>query len=98
MTLQAKLSANQSTGLHRPADVRRMRRLLEDGLDRLGEVLASDHVGGRQALATILEGKVLFTPIELTPDTRTYRFEANLTLGRILGATRQNGVDVPDGI
>jgi hypothetical protein len=26
-----------------------------------------------------------------------YRFEAKLTLGGILGATRQNGVDVPNG-
>ena len=39
-----------------------------------------------------------FTPIELPTGTRTYRFEAKLSLGRILSATRQNGVDVPDGI
>jgi hypothetical protein len=41
--------------------------------------------------------KVRFTPVGAA-DTRTYRFEAKLTLGRILGATRQNNGDVPDGI
>jgi hypothetical protein len=75
-----------------------MRRVLEDGLGRLGDVLASDQVAARQALATILDGKVRFTPIDIAADTRTYRFEAKLTLGRILGATRQNNGDVPDGI
>lgn len=49
-----------------------------------------------RAPPTAGSGKVQFTPIALAPDTRTYRFEANLTLGRILGATTQNRVD-PDG-
>lgn len=74
-----------------------MHRVLEDGLGRLGEVRASDTGTARQALATILDGKVQFTPIALEPNTRTYRFEANLTLGRILGATQQNNGDVPNG-
>ncbi len=46
---------------------------------------AHDNVAARQALATILDGKVRFTPIER--DTRPYRFEAKLTLGRILEAS-----------
>ncbi len=73
-------------------------RRREDGLGQLGDVLASDQVAARKALASILDGKVRFTPIDLAADTRTYRFEAKLTLGRILGATRQNNGDVPDGI
>ena len=96
--LQAQLAAGERFSISRPLDLRRMRRVLEDGLGRLGDVLASDHVAARRALATILSGKVRFTPVELAPETRTYRFEANLTLGRILGATRQNNGDVPDGI
>lgn len=73
-------------------------RPLEDGLGRLGDVLASDPIAARHALATILDGNVRFTPVDLAADTRTYRFGAKLTLGRILGATRQNNGDVPDGI
>ncbi len=97
-TLQTQLAASESASTIRPLDFKRMRRVLEDGLGRLSDVLASDHVAARQALATILDGKVRFTPIDLGSDTRTYRFEAQLTLGRIRGATRQNNGDVPDGI
>ena len=97
-TLHAQLAAIETAGGIRPLDVRRMRRVLEDGLARLGDVLESDRASARRALGTILDGKVRFTPVDLAADTRTYRFEAKLTLGRILGATRQNGVDVPDGI
>jgi hypothetical protein len=97
--LQAQLAAAEQTAeVLRPGDLRRMRRLLEDGLGRFGEVLASDHVAARQALGSILEGKVRLTPVGVRPDIRTYRFEANLPLGRIIGSTAQNGVDVPDGI
>jgi hypothetical protein len=39
-----------------------------------------------------------FTPVDLAADTRRYRFEGKLTLGRLLGATRQNNGDVPDEI
>jgi hypothetical protein len=97
-TLRAQLVASEGSGAVRPFDPRRMRRVLEAGLGRLGDVLASDQVAARQALATILDGKVRFTPIDIAADARTYRFEARLTLGRILGATRQNNGDVPDGI
>ncbi len=56
-------------------------------------------MAARRALATLLDGKVRFsTPMQLDAETRTYRFQAKLTLGRILGATRQNNGDVPDGI
>jgi hypothetical protein len=85
----------------RSRDIRRIRRVLEDGVAPLGDVLDSDLVAARQGLGTILDGKVRFTPIDLAEGMRgmrTYRFEAKLMLGGILGATRQNGVDVPDGI
>ena len=65
------------------------RIVLEKRLSPLGDVLASDQVAARQALAMILDGKVRFTPVEFTADARTYRFEAKLALGRILGATRR---------
>ena len=39
-----------------------------------------------------------FTQIALPYGTRTYRFEATLALGRILGITRQNDEDVPEGV
>jgi hypothetical protein len=60
-------------------------------------VLGFDRLAARQALATILDGKLKFTPV-MAADIRTYRFEAQLTLGRILATARQNRVDVPDGI
>jgi len=77
---------------------RRVRRLLEDGLSRLGEVLASDTAAARRALVGLLADKVRFTPTELPSGERTYRFDANLSLGRLFGSVAQNSVGVPDGI
>jgi len=78
-------------------DARRIRRVLDDGLSRLGEVLQSDPAATRQALTRLLAEKVRFTPTALPAGARTYQFEANLALGRILATTRQNDEDVPTG-
>jgi hypothetical protein len=59
---------------------RRIRRLLEDGLSRLGEVLTLDTAAARRALVGLLADEVRFTPIELSSGERTYRFDANLSL------------------
>lgn len=60
-------------------DARRMRRVLEDGLSRIGDVMRSDVAASRQALAKLIR----FTPLELPSGDRTYRFEGNLALGQI---------------
>ncbi len=52
----------------------------------------------RRALVGLLADKIRFTPTELPSGERTYRFAANLSMGRLLGSVTQNSVDVPDGI
>ena len=42
--------------------------------------------------------QIRFTPITLPDGQRTYRLEAEVTLGRILTAEVNNKVHVPDGI
>ena len=79
-------------------DRHRTRPVLQEGLSRLGDVLASEPALARQALAQILADKVRFTPVDLGGGTRTYRFGANLSLGRLGAAVAQNDVGVPDGI
>jgi len=95
--LEAQLAAADVRTLTE-LDARRVRRVFDDGLARLGDVLQSDTAATRQALSQILAEKVCFTPIALPCGTRTYRFEATLALGRILGITRQNDEDVPEGV
>ena len=75
----------------------RIRRRLEDGFSRLGEVLSSERQLARQALDRLIVDRVRFTPVQLEGE-RTYRFEAKLSLGRICAAVAQNDGDVPDGI
>ena len=50
------------------------------------------------ALVGLLADKVRFTPTELSSGERTYRFDANLSLGQLFGSVAQNSVFVPDGI
>ena len=61
-------------------------------------MLSSEPTLARQALNQLFVGKVRFTPVDLGAGTRTYRFEANLSLGRLGAAVAQNDGDVPDGI
>ena len=75
----------------------RIRRRLEDGFSRLGEVLSSERQLARQALDKLIVDRVRFTPVQIEGE-RTYRFEAKLSLGRICAAVTQNDGDVPDGI
>ena len=69
--------------------------MLQEGLSRLGDVLSSEPILARQALAQILADKVRFTPVDVGGGTR---FEANLSLGRIGAGVAENDGDVPDGI
>jgi hypothetical protein len=61
-------------------------------------MLRGDIIKARQALQKLLVDRVRFTPITLPDGQRTYRLEAELTLGRILTAQVNNKVHVPDGI
>ena len=81
-----------------PLDIGRLDRLLSDQLGRLGDALRGDLVKARQALQKLLVDRVRFTPISLPDGQRTYRLEAELTLGRILATEVNNKVSVPDGI
>ncbi|MCC6766163.1 MAG: recombinase family protein [Deltaproteobacteria bacterium] len=81
-----------------PLDLPHLDRLLRDQLGRLGGVLRGDLVKARQALQKLLVDRVRFTPISLPDGQRTYRLEAELTLGRVLAAEVNNKVSVPDGI
>ena len=94
-TQLARGNAGRSTS---ELEARRLRRVLEEGLSCLDEVLHSDMTAARQALRLILPEKVLLTPIDLPSGVRTYQFEGRLALGRIASTIRQNHVDVPDGI
>jgi len=76
----------------------RLRRRLEEGFSQLGDVLSSEPTLARQALNQLFVGKVRFTPVDVGAGARTYRFEANLSLGRLGAAVAQNDGDVPDGI
>jgi hypothetical protein len=44
-----------------------------------------------------VDGGERFTPVTLPDGRRTYRLEADLTLGRIFAAEVHNKVHVPDG-
>ena len=79
-------------------DLGRLDRALEHYLGRFGEVLRGDVIKARLALQKLLVDRVRFTPIALPDGARTYRLEAELTLGRILTAEVNNKVNVPDGI
>jgi hypothetical protein len=96
--LQRQLASVKTLHTTSQLDRQRARRVLQEGLSRLGDVLSSEPILARQALAEMLADKVRFTPVDLGGGTRTYRFEANLSLGRIGGGVAQNDVDVPDGI
>jgi chromosome segregation ATPase len=97
-SLQTQLAETKERRAFSELDARRMRRVLEDGLSRIGDVLRSDVATSRQALAKLFADKVRFTPVQLASGDRTYSFEGNLTLGQIASLTPQNGVNVPDGI
>jgi len=75
----------------------RIRRRIEDGFSRLGDVLSSERQLARQALDRLIVDRVRFTPVQIDGE-RTYRFEVKLSLGRICAAVAQNDGDVPDGI
>ncbi len=79
-------------------DLGQLKRVLDDHLGRMGDVLRSNVIEARQALQKLLVDRVRFTPITLLDGRRTYRLEAELTLGRILAAEVNNKVHVPDGI
>ncbi len=81
-----------------PPDIRRIDRLLAEQLDHLGDTMRGDLVRARQALRTLLVDRVRFTPSTLDDGQRTYRLEAEITLGRVLTAGGCNKVHVPDGI
>ena len=74
-----------------------MWRVLEDHLSHLSDTLRKDLVSARQALSTLLVGRVKFTPVELANGSRTYELEAELTLGKVISAVAQT-CNVPDGI
>lgn len=79
-------------------DLGQLERALENSLGRFGEVLRGDVVHARQALQKLLVDRVRFTPITLPDGQRTYRLEAELTLGRAFTTEVNNKVHVPDGI
>jgi hypothetical protein len=87
--IEAELRAATSARTATQLDTSRMRRVLEDGLSRLSDVLYADTSATRRALHEILAEKVSFMPIELATGERTYRFNASLSLGRIVGSARQ---------
>jgi len=64
-------------------------RVLEDQFSHLSDTLRKDLVSARQALSTLLVGRVKFTPVELENGSRTYELEAELTLGKVISAVAQ---------
>jgi hypothetical protein len=79
-------------------DLARVDRLLVDQLDRFGEVMRGDVVRARRALQQLLVERIRFTPIHILNVQRTYRLEATLSLGGMLGADTRSRGHVPDGI
>ena len=97
-SLAGEIRAVESVSCLSSTDLRHVDMMLEESLNRFTGVMLDDVVRARRALSKLLVGRVLFTPTDSPDGKRTYRLEADLTLGGILPSAACSKVHVPDGI